>query len=83
MVITIGVALEKKVAELFAQDMGIEAFVLDSVGSAMALSIFNEAAQKILQETTARDWQTGFCLRPGESYWDITGQRAVFRIVPA
>ena len=82
-VVTIGAALEKKVADLFEQDMGLEAFVLDGVGTAIAISIFEEAAERIFQETTARGWQTGFCLRPGDSYWDITGQRSVFNVVPA
>lgn len=82
-VVTIGDALEKKVAELFGQDMGVEAFVLDAVGTAIAFSIFDDAAERVFRETTARGWQTGFCLRPGDSYWDITGQRAVFETVPA
>ena len=53
-VVTIGDALEKRVAELFGQDMQVEAFVLDSVGTAMAFSIFDDAAERIFRETTDR-----------------------------
>ena len=82
-VVTIGPQLEQRVAEMFAQGDSVEAVVLDAVGSALVFNTFTKVAERIFEETTDRGWQTGFCLRPGESYWDITGQREIFKAVQA
>ena len=83
LVVTIGPALEERVRELFAEGKSVEAFVLDAVGSAAAMNAFGQVANRIFQEAADRGWKAGLCLRPGQSYWDITGQRAVFQVVPA
>ncbi len=81
LVVTIGEALEAKVTELFAEGESIDAVVLDAVASACIMEVFSHALTRVLQETTERGWVTGTCLRPGQSYWDITGQQDVFQVV--
>ncbi len=83
LVATAGEAIEAKVAELFAEGMSIEAFVLDAVGSATAKDAFSHTIQQIYNETTDRGWHTGLCLRPGQTYWDISGQQVLFGVVPS
>ena len=74
--------LETRVTELFAAGESVDAIVLDAVGSAAIMGAFSHALTRIWQVTTDRGWVTGTCLRPGQSYWDITGQQAVFQVVP-
>ena len=83
MVVTIGHALEAKVSELFTEGRSIEAFVLDAVGSAAIVDVFSQTVQRVLEETSQRGWATGLCLRPGQSYWDISGQKSIFQVVAA
>ncbi len=75
--------LETRVSELFAEGDSIAAFVLDAVGSAAVFNAFGHVAHRILGEETRRGWKTGVCLHPGQSYWDISGQKTVFKVVPA
>jgi hypothetical protein len=82
LVVTVGDALEARVSELFAAGESVDAIVLDAVGSAAIMGAFSHALTWIWQETTDRGWVTGTCLRPGQSYWDITGQQSVFQVVP-
>jgi cobalamin-dependent methionine synthase I len=83
LVVTIGIGLEARVSELFAEGKTVEAFVLDAVGSAAAMNGFTQVLTRILEETKSRGWYAGTCLRPGQNYWDITGQETIFQMVPA
>jgi hypothetical protein len=80
--VTIGSALDDRVAELTIQGDNVGAIVLDAVGSALVMNVFSQLLTRILEETQSRDWDVGTCLRPGQSYWDITGQQSVFQVVP-
>jgi hypothetical protein len=82
LVVTVGEALETKVSDLFAAGESVDAVVLDAVGSGSIMGAFSHALTRVWQETTDRGWVTGTCLRPGQSYWDITGQQDVFHVVP-
>ncbi len=81
-VATIGPSLEEQVATFFAEGRSIEAFVLDAVGSAAATSAVRYVAGLVCQQVKEQGWQTGPPLRPGQNYWDITGQRAIFQALP-
>ncbi len=83
LVVTIGPDLESRVAELFTEGKSIEAFVLDAVGSAAVMNLFTQILATILEDNGARGSDTGTCLRPGQAYWDITGQSTIFQMVPA
>ena len=83
LVVTIGIGLEARVSELFAEGNTVEAFVLDAVGSVAAMNAFTRVLTRVLEETKARGWDAGTCLRPDQSYWDITGQETIFQMVPA
>jgi hypothetical protein len=65
--------------ELFAEGDSVDAVVLDAAGSASIMGAFSNTLTRIWQETTRRGWVTGTCLRPTQSYWDITGQQSFFR----
>ncbi len=82
-VLTIGPALEDEVARLFVDGDAVEAFILDAAGSAVAMNMLTELLTEISEEAGARDWHVGACLSPGQSYWDVTGQAAIFQAVPA
>jgi cobalamin-dependent methionine synthase I len=81
LVATIGPGVEERVSQLFGKGDSVEAVVLDAVGSAAIMSVFSSVLNRIYEETEARDWVTGTCLRPGQSYWDITGQESIFQVV--
>ncbi|MDP6402018.1 MAG: vitamin B12 dependent-methionine synthase activation domain-containing protein [SAR202 cluster bacterium] len=82
-VVTVGPELEKSEAELFAEGSSVEAIVLDAVGSASIMNAFSHISNLIYDDVTDRGWQTGMCLQPGQSYWDVTGQREIFQVLPA
>ncbi|MFQ5852951.1 MAG: hypothetical protein ACE5JU_20515 [Candidatus Binatia bacterium] len=81
-VVTIGADLERQVATLFGEGRRVEAFVLDAVGTAAATSAFRSIAGHICREAGEKGRQTGPALRPGQDYWDITGQRSIFQVLP-
>lgn len=82
LVATIGPALEKLVSTLFGSGKTVEAFVLDAVGSAVVFNTFSDVAARVCQDAADRGWHTGMFLQPGQSYWDISGQRVIFQVVP-
>ena len=82
LVLTVGPALEAKVAERFADGDTVEAFVLDAVGTASVMSFLTRVLGQISQETKSRGWHAGTCLSPGQSYWDVTGQESIFQVMP-
>lgn len=82
LIATIGPALEEHVSQMFGEGDTVEAVVLDAVGSAAIMNVFEHILHQIYEDTEARSWSTGTCLRPGQSYWDITGQQSIFDVVP-
>ncbi len=83
LVATIGPALETRVARLFADGDDIAAMVLDAVGTASIFSVFSRMTGQLCGQASDSGRQAGMVLGPGQSYWDITGQRTIFRVVPA
>ena len=83
LVLTVGPSLEAKVSETAADGDTVEAIILDAVGSASAMGLLTHVLGRISRETEARGWNTGACLSPGLSYWDVTGQETIFRMLPA
>ena len=81
LVVTVGPAVDDKIAELTVEGDHVGAIVLDAVGSALAMNLFSQLLTRILDETHERDWDVGTCLRPGQSYWDVTGQQDIFQVV--
>lgn len=79
LIATIGPEIEEMVSQMFTKGESVEAVVLDAVGSAAIMSVFGSVLNRIYEDTTERDWVTGTCLRPGQSYWDITGQASIFQ----
>ena len=83
LVVTIGPALEAQVARLFAEGNDLEAMVVDAVGTASITSAFNRVTSWLCEQAADSGRQAGMVLGPGQSYWDITGQRTIFQVVPA
>ena len=80
---TIGSEVDKRISELMIKGENILAIILDSAGTAAAFNSFTYILDKLLEETTSRDLKMGTCLRPGQSYWDITGQTLIFNMLEA
>jgi len=83
MVLSIGPAAEERVQELFSRDKFMEAMVLDAAASAVVSATFRRGHLLLHEEVAGWGWETGPCLRPGSSYWDIQGQRLLFQALPA
>jgi hypothetical protein len=83
MVLTIGPAVEERVQQLFSRDKFMEAMVLDAAASAMVSATFRRGHLLLHEQVAQWGWETGPCLRPGSTYWDIQGQRLIFGAVPA
>ncbi|MBI4219344.1 MAG: hypothetical protein HY682_04300, partial [Chloroflexi bacterium] len=83
LIATAGPGIERRVAELFAADETLEAFVLDAAGSATAMAVFSDVAAGITGELTAAGQRIGPCLKPGTDAWTIEGQRPLFGVLPA
>ncbi len=82
-VLTVGPVLEERVQELFSKDKFMEAMVLDAAASAMVSATFRRGHLLLHEEVAGWGWETRPCLRPGSSYWDIQGQRLLFKALPA
>lgn len=83
LVLTIGPALEERASQILAEGDSIGAIILDAVGSAAAMGLLTQVFNDISKEAAARGWQTGACLSPGLSYWDVTGQATIFQTLSA
>jgi hypothetical protein len=83
LVVTIGGDLEERVSQLFSEGDSIAAMVLDAVGTATVIKAFDNVAGHICQQATESGRKTGRFLSPGQTYWDVSGQRSVFDAVPA
>jgi hypothetical protein len=83
LVVTIGPLLESRVSRLLAEGNVTEAFVLDAVGSAAAMNLLTQVLGEVDEEATARGWDAGVCLSPGQTYWDVTGQQSIFQTAQA
>lgn len=83
LIATAGPGIEARVAELFAADDALAAFVLDATGSATAMAVFSEVAARITGDLAEQGQRIGPCLKPGTDAWPIEGQRPIFSVLPA
>jgi hypothetical protein len=82
-VVTAGAEIGLRVSELFAEDRPLEAIVLDAAGSAIAMNAQSHTVNEIATGRKEEGHQVGPCLVPGNEYWDLEGQRTLFRALPA
>ncbi|MDA1258123.1 MAG: hypothetical protein O3C10_09835 [Chloroflexi bacterium] len=80
---TAGPGIGVRVSELFAADRPVEAIVLDAAGSAIAMNVQSRTVTEIADARKEVGDLIGPCLVPGNEYWDLEGQRAVFDALPA
>ncbi len=80
---TAGPGIEESVRQLFETGDSLEAFVLDAAGSAIAMDALTQIIAKVVDELERTGSKAGYCLVPGSSYWELSGQSAVFDALPA
>ena len=83
LIATAGAGIGRRVSELFAADKPVEAIVLDAAGSAIAMNVQSRTVSEIADERKQDGLLVGPCLVPGNEYWDLEGQRAIFDALPA
>ncbi len=79
---TAGPGIEEAVRGLFETGDSLEAFVLDAAGSAIAMDGLTQVISDVVDELDRTGSKAGYCLVPGSSYWELSGQRAVFDALP-
>jgi len=82
-VATVGPDIDYRISQLITAGDNVEAIVMDAVGTAAAFNTFTYVLDSLLSRTVSRDWKMGTCLRPGQSYWDISGQSVIFESLSA
>ncbi len=81
-VVTIGDALERRVAELWeARELPLAA-MLDSVGSGAVESLAEHVNDLLCQQGIARGLNVTNRISPGYGEWDVAEQPLMFRLVP-
>ncbi len=83
LVATAGPGVERRTSELFERDETVEAFVMDAAGTGLAMEAMAQAVGAASKDLGSAGMKTGPCLVPGNDYWLLEGQRALFRAVPA
>lgn len=81
-IVTIGDALERRVAELWAERELPLAMMLDSVGSGAVESLAEYVNDLLCQEGLARGTRVTNRISPGYAGWDVRDQRLLFRLCP-
>lgn len=78
---TIGSALEKRTAELFAEGEFALASILDSVGSVAVESAADYVNFVMCQKATSLGLKTSVRLSPGYGRWNLRDQNVIFSII--
>jgi hypothetical protein len=82
-IVTIGDALERRVAELWeARELPLAA-MLDSVGSGAVESLAEHVNDLLCQQGIARGLKVTNRISPGYADWDVAEQPLLFRLAPA
>jgi hypothetical protein len=81
-VVTIGDALERRVAELWAARELPLAAMLDSTGSGAVESLAEYVNDLLCQEGLAQGWRVTNRVSPGYGAWDLREQRQLFALCP-
>ena len=82
-VVTIGSSLENKVSEFFSQGEYPRALALDAVGTVAVQNLSRYVRSLICQEVKDRNLQITRSFSPGNSVWDISQQKEIFKIISA
>ena len=82
-IVTIGAALERRVAELWEQRELPLAVMLDSFGSGAVESLAEHVNDLLCQQAVPRGLRVTNRISPGYGAWDVADQRALFRLCPA
>ena len=82
-IVTIGDALEQRVAALWAARELPLAVMLDSVGSGAVESLAEYVNDLLCQQGIARGVKVTNRVSPGYGAWDVSDQRLLFRLCPA
>lgn len=82
LLVTIGGALEERVAELFAQGQALEAYLLDAVGSAAMHELLSQARALVCAAAAEEGLAAGPYLQPGCQYWELRDQAVVCAFLP-
>ncbi|MGD1049334.1 MAG: vitamin B12 dependent-methionine synthase activation domain-containing protein [Candidatus Krumholzibacteriaceae bacterium] len=80
---TIGPALEAEVTRLAGAGELLKAVVLDSIGSVAAEAVAEYIDRTIAAEAAREGLKTSCRASPGYGDWDVRGQAAIFRLLPA
>jgi hypothetical protein len=80
---TIGLLLEQRVGELFAQGNAALALLLDSVGTTAVGSVSRQMDALICRRAENVGMNAGPRFSPGSTGWDITQQKIIFSLLPA
>jgi hypothetical protein len=81
-IVTIGDALERRVAALWEQREFPLAVMLDSVGSGAVESLAEHVNDLLCQEGIPRGFKVTNRISPGYGTWDVSDQRLLFRLCP-
>jgi hypothetical protein len=79
--VTIGVGLEKRVAQLMGDGLAHEAFVLDTTGSVAVEEAADWLEGEIGRIAAAKGHRIGWRYSPGYCDWDIVQQKELFGIL--
>ncbi len=82
LLVTIGPALESRVAQMMSEGDNVEAIVLDAAGSAAAMSLLTHLLQHVYEDAEKHGLNVGTCCTPGQSFWDMEGQGDIFGTLP-
>lgn len=66
---TIGSSIDQRVKDYIDKGQTLEAFILDSAGSAIMAKVANTAISEIVETYKAKHLSATFPLGPGHSYW--------------
>ena len=83
LLVTIGSEVDLRIAQLIESGLNIEAVVMDYGGIAASFNTFTNALGLLRSLTESQGKKMGVCLRPGNKYWDISGQATIFSVLSA
>lgn len=78
---TIGISLEKRIADLFAEAEYAPALMLDSVGSVAVENVADAMNLEFCRKAASLGLNAGPRASPGYGSWDLREQRTLFSIV--
>ncbi|MDY6797069.1 MAG: hypothetical protein SWK76_17580 [Actinomycetota bacterium] len=80
---TIGPGLEEESTACFAQNKALRGMLLDGIGSAAVDALSRQCCLIIMEQASARDYETSGPLSPGMPGFPMREQRSLFELMPA